>query len=92
MDTVTTTTPAITTAAIAGTAAVLRKILHGKQTSKSDHITRQEFHDAIDATRNSLTDKLEATAKALALSFETCRSDFEHSNFTFLRLISLSSG
>ena len=49
-----------------------------RQTSKPDHITRQEFHEAIDATRNSLTDKLEATAKALALSFETCRSDFEH--------------
>lgn len=58
---------AITTAAIAGTVAIIKKLLPRKETPKPEHITRAEFHQGMDALRDkidarflSLCEKIEA--------------------------------
>src|SRR5690349_4970118 len=63
----TTTTAAIATAAIAGAVAIVKKLLPRKVVPKPDYITRLEFHQAMDATRDrieagnlAITNKLDA--------------------------------
>jgi len=63
----TTTTAAIATAAIAGAVAIVKKLLPRKALPKPDYITRLEFHQAMDATRDrieagnlAITNKLDA--------------------------------
>ncbi len=62
MNTSTTTTAAITTAAIAGLVAITKKLLPGKKNHSPEHITRLEFHHAMEATR----DRIDASHSAMA--------------------------
>ena len=73
----TTTTAAIATAAIAGAVAILKKLLPRKALPKPDCITRLEFHQAMDATRDrieagnlAITNKLDANHHELLSAFD----------------------
>lgn len=81
----TTTTAAIATAAIAGAVAIAKKLLPPKTKPKSQYITRSEFHQAIDATRDridaagtAISQKLDANHRELAATLERHTTTFEH--------------
>ena len=83
--TCTTTTAAIATAAIAGAVAITKKLLPRKTDPKPDYITRAEFHQAIDTTRDridagnlAIATKLDANHRDLTIAIERQAATFEH--------------
>jgi len=57
---------AITTAAIAGTVAIVKKLLPRKEAPRPEHISRAEFYQGMDALR----DKIDARFLSLAEKIE----------------------
>ena len=79
-----TSTPAIATAIIAGAVALAKKFLPRKQAPKPEYITRAEFHAGLDATRDrigasylALADKLDAHQRDLLFAIERQGANFE---------------